>query len=99
MKTKLMTATILAVALSGAAFAQTNSPPSNSPPPSKSPPPAASSSSTSSTTNTAQQNASETGDWQGSKIIGLSVYNDQDEKIGSIKELMLNKEGKIDKVA
>ena len=33
--------------------------------------------------------------WQGSKVIGLNVYNDQNEKIGSIKELMLDKSGNI----
>lgn len=36
--------------------------------------------------------------WQGSKLIGLNVYNGQNEKIGDIKELMVNKEGKIDTV-
>jgi sporulation protein YlmC with PRC-barrel domain len=46
-----------------------------------------------------EQNASATGMWQGSKLIGLNVYNGQNEKIGDIKELMINKEGHIDTVA
>jgi sporulation protein YlmC with PRC-barrel domain len=42
------------------------------------------------------QTATAAGMWQGSKLIGLSVYNDQNEKIGSIKDLMVDKSGKID---
>src|SRR6476661_8981554 len=41
------------------------------------------------------ETASAAGLWQGSKVIGLNVYNDQNEKIGSIKELMLDKSGNI----
>jgi hypothetical protein len=41
------------------------------------------------------ETASKAGLWQGSKIIGLNVYNDQNEKIGSIKDLMLDKSGNI----
>jgi sporulation protein YlmC with PRC-barrel domain len=37
--------------------------------------------------------------WQGSKLIGLNVYDQQNEKIGDIKELMVDKEGKIEQVA
>jgi hypothetical protein len=41
------------------------------------------------------ETASAAGLWQGSKIVGLNVYNDQNEKIGSIKDLMVDKSGKI----
>jgi PRC-barrel domain len=41
------------------------------------------------------ETASAAGLWQGSKVIGLNVYNDQNEKIGSIKDLMLDKSGNI----
>jgi hypothetical protein len=41
------------------------------------------------------QTATAAGLWQGSKLIGLNVYNDQNEKIGSIKELMVEKSGNI----
>ena len=44
------------------------------------------------------QSASSAGLWQGSKLIGLDVYNDQNEKIGDIKQLMVNKSGNIDLV-
>jgi sporulation protein YlmC with PRC-barrel domain len=45
------------------------------------------------------ENASAKGEWQASKLIHMNVYNDQNEKIGDIKELMVDKSGKIDAVA
>ena len=41
---------------------------------------------------------SETGEWQASKLIHLNVYNDNNEKVGDIKELMLEKSGKVTNV-
>lgn len=46
----------------------------------------------------AAQSASSLNLWQGSKFIGLNVYNNENDKIGDIKELMLNKDGKVDLV-
>jgi sporulation protein YlmC with PRC-barrel domain len=46
----------------------------------------------------ATQNASAKGEWQSSKLIHMNVYNGQNEKIGDIKELMLDKSGKINDV-
>jgi sporulation protein YlmC with PRC-barrel domain len=46
-----------------------------------------------------QQTASANGEWQASKLIRMNVYNGQNEKIGDIKELLLDKSGKIDRVA
>jgi sporulation protein YlmC with PRC-barrel domain len=43
--------------------------------------------------------ASASGHWQASKLIHMNVYNGQNEKVGDIKELMLDKNGKIDVVA
>jgi PRC-barrel domain len=48
-----------------------------------------------SNTATMNETASKAGLWQGSKIIGLNVYNEQNEKIGSIKDLMVDKSGNI----
>ena len=48
-----------------------------------------------STTATMNQTATAAGLWQGSKLIGLNVYNDQNEKVGSIKDLMFDKSGNI----
>ena len=45
------------------------------------------------------QTGSEKGQWQASKLIHMNVYNDQNEKIGDIKELMLDKTGKVNTVA
>jgi sporulation protein YlmC with PRC-barrel domain len=41
------------------------------------------------------QTASAKSEWQASKLIHMNVYNDQNQKIGDIKELMLDKSGKI----
>src|SRR5665213_1372674 len=35
------------------------------------------------------------GDWRASKLVGLNVYNDQNESIGSINELLTDKSGNI----
>ena len=38
------------------------------------------------------------GQWRSSKLIGLNVYNDNNEKIGDIQELIVDKSGKIDNI-
>lgn len=38
------------------------------------------------------------GEWRTSKLVGVYVYNDSNEKLGSIDELIMNKQGKVDKV-
>lgn len=38
------------------------------------------------------------GQWRSSKVIGVNVYNDANEKIGEIEEIIINKSGKIDNV-
>ena len=35
------------------------------------------------------------GDWRASKVVGLSVYNDNNEKLGSINDLVMDKSGNI----
>jgi len=42
------------------------------------------------------QTASQMNLWPATKIKGLNVYNQSNQKIGDISDLMLNKEGKID---
>jgi sporulation protein YlmC with PRC-barrel domain len=44
------------------------------------------------------QAASATGQWQASKLIHMNVYNNNNDKIGDIKELMTDNSGKIDNV-
>jgi sporulation protein YlmC with PRC-barrel domain len=82
---KTFTAAVIGLALlAGPALAQS----SNS-----------SSSSSSASSNSQQQNASSMNLWQSSKLIGLNVYNQQNNKIGDIKELLLDKDGKVTQVA
>lgn len=38
------------------------------------------------------------GNWRASKLIGLDVYNDGNEKLGEINELILDKQGKVNAV-
>jgi sporulation protein YlmC with PRC-barrel domain len=35
------------------------------------------------------------GDWRASKVVGLNVYNDNNESLGSINDLLLDKSGNI----
>jgi sporulation protein YlmC with PRC-barrel domain len=38
------------------------------------------------------------GQWRASKVIGINVYNETNEKIGDIEELIVDKSGKVDNV-
>lgn len=79
---KFAAAALLGSALvTGAAYAQTATTPAPSPAPSAAAP------------STSSQNFSDS--WRASKIIGLSVYNESNEKLGSISELITDKSGKI----
>ena len=86
---KTLTAAFIGLALlAGPALAQSTSSSS-----------ASSSSASNSTNSQQQQNASSMNLWQGSKLIGLNVYDQQNQKIGDIKELLLDKDGKVAQVA
>jgi len=67
------------------AFAQANPPA----PPAATPAPSATTTTT--TTSTSSM-------WRASKLVGVNVYNDQDEKLGSISEVLIDKSGKVDGV-
>ena len=43
----------------------------------------------------ATSSSSYQGDWRASKVIGLNVYNDGNESLGSINDLLTDKNGKI----
>jgi sporulation protein YlmC with PRC-barrel domain len=51
------------------------------------------------TTKTDATNASATmhteGEWRASKLVGVNVYNEANEKIGDINEVILDKSGKV----
>jgi sporulation protein YlmC with PRC-barrel domain len=57
---------------------------------------------TSTTTTTDKANSSammhKEGQWRSSKLIGVDVYNEANEKIGNIEELILDKSGKVEHV-
>jgi sporulation protein YlmC with PRC-barrel domain len=38
------------------------------------------------------------GQWRSSKLIGVNVYNDNNEKIGDVQELIVDKSGKVENV-
>jgi hypothetical protein len=38
------------------------------------------------------------GEWRSSKLIGLDVYNDANEKIGAIEELIVDKSSKVENI-
>jgi sporulation protein YlmC with PRC-barrel domain len=38
------------------------------------------------------------GQWRSSKLVGLNVYNEKNEKIGDINDIILDKSGKVDNV-
>jgi sporulation protein YlmC with PRC-barrel domain len=83
MSTKLLIGGLLASALIVPAFAQSNPPPAN--PPAKA-----------AVTTTAPAAAGHM--WRASKLKGLNVYNDKNEKVGDINEILLDKSGKVDGV-
>jgi sporulation protein YlmC with PRC-barrel domain len=85
MSTKLLIGGLLASALIVPAVAQSNPPPAN--------PPA----NRAETTTTAP--ATTSGHmWRASKLKGLNVYNDKNEKVGDINEILLDKSGKVEGV-
>jgi sporulation protein YlmC with PRC-barrel domain len=70
--------------LASAAFAQDKMAPAASPAPA-----------TQSTASTSTTNASFHGDWRASKVVGLNVYNEKNENVGSINDLLMDKSGGI----
>ena len=82
MLAKFMTAGLVGSALlATVAFAQTPATPTDS----AKPAPAAA----------AASDTSFQGNWRGSKMVGLSVYNENNESLGSINDLLMDKSGNI----
>src|SRR3569833_3217722 len=106
-RSNMKTLTVAALGLTllaGTALEQSTPPPASkapaaAPAPTTAPAASSSKSSSSTSTNKNEQNASSMNMWQGAKLIGLIVYDTQNEKIGDIKELMTDKDGKIEQVA
>jgi sporulation protein YlmC with PRC-barrel domain len=83
MRSKLLLGGLLASVMIVPALAQSN------PPASTANPPAATA------TAPAPASVSQSAAWRSSKLIGLNVYNDQNEKLGDISEILLDKSGKV----
>jgi sporulation protein YlmC with PRC-barrel domain len=83
MRSKLLIGGLLASVMIVPALAQSNPPASSNNPPA----PAA-------TAPAPAQKANVDG-WRASKLIGLNVYNDQNEKLGDISEILVDKSGKV----
>ena len=83
MRTSLLLGGLLSSVVIVSAFAQSNPPV-----------PAA----TAPTTVTTMAPASLSPMWRASKLVGVDVYNDQNEKLGDISEVLLDKSGKVDGV-
>jgi sporulation protein YlmC with PRC-barrel domain len=81
MRSKLFVGGLLASILIVPALAQSTTPPA----------PAATSPAASDVV--AQRPAGEL--WRSSKLIGLDIYNDQNEKLGDVTEVLLDKSGKV----
>jgi sporulation protein YlmC with PRC-barrel domain len=85
MRTKLAVASLLAstLLLSTAALAQ------------QTPPPAGSAPAATSAAPSPIPDKAKVGHWRASKMIGLDVYNEQNEKLGDISEVLLDRSGKV----
>jgi sporulation protein YlmC with PRC-barrel domain len=90
MKSPFLAAALLSAAVIGTtAYAQTNQPAPASPP---------AASTTTTTTTTSGDKMMLKGNWRASKLMGLKVYNEANERLGDINELIVDKGGKINAV-
>ena len=90
MRSKLIISSLLAFAIfAPAALAQQPPSPSVTAPPT---PPAVAAPATQTSTITA---TAQSGQWRASKLMGLNIYNEQNEKLGDINEILLDQSGKV----
>jgi sporulation protein YlmC with PRC-barrel domain len=82
MRSNLLIGGLLATVIAVPAFAQSNPPATTTRP----------------VQATATTNKVYSNEWRASKLMGLNVYNDQNEKLGDISELLLDKSGKVEGV-
>jgi sporulation protein YlmC with PRC-barrel domain len=91
MRNSLLMGGLLATAMMVPALAQSNPPANEQRPAATAPAPAKNA--TVAIAPKAQSNL-----WRASKLIGVNVYNEQNEKLGDISEILLDKSGKVDGV-
>ena len=82
MRSNLLLGGLLASVMIVPAIAQSNPPVSTTPP-------------AAAVTTPAPATVAHSDMWRSSKLIGLNVYNDQNEKLGDINEILLDKSGKV----
>ena len=82
MKTLLGISILSATLMCGTAMAQTAQPADRTAP-------------AATTTNSSSSKLMLKGNWRASKLIGLNVYNDNNEKLGDVNEIILDKSGKV----
>jgi sporulation protein YlmC with PRC-barrel domain len=88
---KYMTAGLIGSALfATAAFSQMNPPATTDRAPAATPAPAAATPAP-----VIASDSTFNGNWRSSKVVGLNVYNDSNESLGSINDLLLDKSGNI----
>jgi sporulation protein YlmC with PRC-barrel domain len=97
MHSKLLIGGLLSSVVIVSAFAQ-SSPPAPSAPPAQTPPMAAPAPASKPADTVAARPAAQSGQWRASKLVGLNVYNEQNEKLGDISEILLDKSGKVEGV-
>jgi len=85
MKIFVAAALMSAAVIAGPAYAQTAQPADRAAP-------------TATTTDAAGSKMMLKGKWRASKLMGLDVYNEANEKLGDVNELILDKDGKINAV-
>jgi sporulation protein YlmC with PRC-barrel domain len=99
MRSKLFVGGLLASALIVPAFAQSTNqtpPASQSPPAASQPAPSATPAQRAPANTAAQTTPRPAGDaWRASKLIGLDIYNEQNEKLGDVNEVLIDKSGKV----
>jgi sporulation protein YlmC with PRC-barrel domain len=97
--TKTFAAALMASTLLAApAMAQSN-PPAQSPPPAAKPAaPATTMQQPAAVPAAPASTVQSTDQWRASKLVGVNVYNNNNEKVGDIKELITGKDGQIDLV-
>ncbi|TWI70472.1 PRC-barrel domain protein [Bradyrhizobium huanghuaihaiense] len=84
MKSFLAVALLGTAVIGGAAFAQSTQPADRAAP--------------AATAQSADAKMALKGSWRASKLMGLNVYNEANEKLGDINELLVDKSGKINAV-
>jgi sporulation protein YlmC with PRC-barrel domain len=94
MRSKLLIGGLLTSVMLVPALAQSQNPSAPAPAPAATPAPAPANR----PATTSMAPASQSDVWRASKLVGLNVYNEQNEKLGDISEILIDKSGKVDGV-